>query len=72
MLGDASGVEGCFTYRQNKESTRVNWPAVAHAYRELLLGQGVSEETLSTVESIHSETSPGARVLRLSLKESAS
>jgi putative phage-type endonuclease len=72
MLGDASGVEGCFTYRQNKESTRVNWPAVAHGYRELLLGQGVSEETLSTVESIHSETSPGARVLRLSLKESAS
>jgi putative phage-type endonuclease len=72
LLGDAAGVEGCFTYRKNKDSLRINWPAVANSYRQLLVQQGASEETLETLQSIHSETSPGARVLRLSFKESAS
>ena len=72
LLGDASGVEGCFTYRKNKDSVRVNWPAVAGAYRLLLAEKGVPEEGLATVESIHSETTAGARVLRSVYKESAS
>ena len=72
MLGDASGVLGDgykFTWKRNADSTRVNWPAVAGGYRELLTGQGFSDETLATVVSIHSETAPGARVLRASFKE---
>jgi predicted phage-related endonuclease len=72
LLGDAAGVEGCFTYRKNKDSLRINWPAVANSYRQLLVQQGASEETLDTLQSIHSETSGGARVLRTVYKESAS
>ncbi len=72
MLGDASGVEGCFTYRKNKDSVRVNWPAVAGAYRLLLTEQGTSDDALETLASSHSEAAPGPRVLRLVLKESAS
>jgi hypothetical protein len=64
---DASGIEGLLTYRKSADSTRVNWPAVASAYRELLAGHPADE--LDTIVSIHSETAPGPRVLRL-LKES--
>lgn len=68
MVGDASGVEGLLTYRKSADSTRTNWPAVASAYRGLLS----SHETaaLDAIESIHSETSHGPRVLRLSKETS--
>lgn len=72
LLGDSSGIEGCFTYRRNRDSVRVNWPAVASAYRQLLSERGVPDDTLETLASIHSETVEGARVLRLVYKESAS
>jgi predicted phage-related endonuclease len=72
MLGDASGVEGCFTYRKNKDSVRINWPAVAGAFRQLLTEQGTSDDALEALVSVHSEAAPGPRVLRLVLKESAS
>lgn len=65
VIGEADGIAGLVTYRQNAASTRVNWPAVAHAYRTLLEKE-TPTATLDTIESIHSETSPGARVLRLS------
>jgi putative phage-type endonuclease len=69
MVGDASGVDGLFTYRQNAPSTRVNWPAVAGAFRELLAGHHADE--LDAIQSIHSETTPGPRVLRLSKGDKA-
>jgi putative phage-type endonuclease len=72
LIGDASGIEGCFTYRKNRDSERVNWPAVAAAYRTLLLERGAPEADLETLQSIHSEAVAGARVLRLAYKESAS
>jgi putative phage-type endonuclease len=72
MIGDASGVEGCFTYRKNKDSERVNWPAVAAEYRTELIGRGVSPTALESIQGAHSEAAPGARVLRLAYKESAS
>ena len=69
MLGDASGIEGLVTYRRNADSTRVNWPAVALAYRDLLL-EAYPPSDLAAIEAIHSTTSEGPRVLRLS-KEKA-
>lgn len=72
LIGDASGVEGCFTYRRNKDSERVNWPAVATEYRAELVGRGVTPTALETIQAAHSETVPGPRVLRTSFKESAS
>lgn len=65
VIGDADGIAGLVTYRQNAASTRINWLAVAHAYRTLLEKE-TPTATLDTITSIHSETSPGPRVLRLS------
>jgi hypothetical protein len=64
VIGEASGIDGLVTLRKNADSTRVNWPAVAGAFRELL-ADTTEAETLDTLQSIHSETTPGARVLRL-------
>jgi putative phage-type endonuclease len=68
-LGDASGVMGLLSLKKNRDSTRVNWPAVAAAYRSLLTE--VPAEELDAIESTHSETAEGARVLRLLSKEAA-
>ena len=54
-LGDAAGVEGLCTYRTNKDSTKVDWEAVA-------LAAGASPELVAQ----HTTTRAGARVLRLS------
>ena len=63
LLGSA-GVDGVLTYRKSADSTRVNWPAVALAYRALLTDRPEAE--LDALISIHSETKTGPRVLRLS------
>lgn len=68
VLADASGIEGLLSYRKSADSTRTNWPAVASGYRALLDGHDADE--LDAIVSIHSETSQGPRVLRLS-KEKA-
>ncbi len=68
ILGPASGIEGLLTYRKSADSVRVNWPAVAKAYRELL-DPYRDDEDLDAIESIHSETATGPRVLRLSKGE---
>lgn len=73
LIGDADGFEGDFgkaTWRKNADSVRVNWPAVAKAYRELAAPHH-PPEALDAIQSIHSETVGGARVLRLSVKEVA-
>jgi putative phage-type endonuclease len=78
VIGDAEGVEGAWgriTWKRNADSTRTNWPAVAKAYRALLednaaaIGHAALPTQLDAVESIHSETVPGPRVLRTSFKE---
>ena len=68
LLG-ASGIEGVLTYRKSADSTRVNWPAVALAYRQMLAAT-VAEAELDALVSIHSETRTGPRVLRLSKETS--
>lgn len=70
VIGDADGIDGLVTYRKSAGSQRVNWPAVAAAYRELLEGVMAPEqiEHLDTLVSVHSMTSEGPRVLRLSTK----
>jgi putative phage-type endonuclease len=68
IVGDASGIEGLLTLRKNRDSQRVNWPAVAQAYRHEIESAGVSdklEARLDAIVSLHSETVEGARVLRL-------
>jgi putative phage-type endonuclease len=67
VIGDASGIDGLVSLKRNADSTRTNWPAVAAAYRELLLEVMPEEERehLDTLQSIQTETSEGARVLRL-------
>lgn len=64
LLG-SSGVEGVLTYRKSADSTRVNWPAVALAYRALLAAS-VADAELDAVITVHSETKTGPRTLRLS------
>lgn len=84
LIGDADGYEGEWgkaTWKRNADSTRTNWPAVGKAYREVLddvaADPGVRAYLdrrgldLDAIESIHSETVAGPRVLRLALKETA-
>lgn len=61
LIGDADGIEGRVTWKRNADSTRTNWPAVAKAYRELL---DRPDDELDAIESIHSSTTEGPRVLR--------
>jgi putative phage-type endonuclease len=83
VIADAAGIEGLCTLRKSADSSRVNWPAVASAYRALLddlagvdcahLRQAQREraiDDLDAVQSIHSETKQGPRPLLLS-KEKA-
>jgi putative phage-type endonuclease len=65
ILGDASGVDGVLTFRKNADSTRVNWPALASAYRTML-EETTPGDILDTLQSIHTSTSEGPRVIRLS------
>lgn len=61
LIGDSDGIEGRVTWRKNADSTRTNWPAVAKAYRALLERP---DDELDAIESIHSSTTEGPRVLR--------
>lgn len=68
MLGDASGVKGDgweLTCRKNRDSTRINWPAVAQGWRSLITAP---EEEIEAVLQAHTETVTGPRVLRTSFK----
>jgi putative phage-type endonuclease len=82
LIGDADGFEGTWgkaTWKKNADSVRTNWPAVAKAYRAVLDDLAPDEAVsrylddraidLDAIESIHSETVAGPRVLRLALKE---
>ena len=69
VIGDADGIAGLVTYRKNADSRRVNWPAVASAYRSLLADR--PSDYLDAIESIHTATSEGPRVLRLSKGDAA-
>lgn len=64
VLESASGITGLLSFKKNTDSTRVNWPAVAAAYRTLLK-EVRPENELEVIQSAHTETVEGARVLRL-------
>lgn len=71
VIGDATGIDGLVSLKKNRDSQKTNWPAIASAYRKLLKGVRPDDE-LDTIESIHTDSSEGARVLRLlSGKENA-
>jgi putative phage-type endonuclease len=87
LIGDADGFEGEWgkaTWKRNADSSRTNWPAVAKAYRAAidhewdLIDSGDMVTTalpdrseLDAIESTHTETSEGPRVLRVVLKGDA-
>lgn len=64
VIGDASGITGLVSLKKNRDSERVNWPAVASAYRAIAEEVKPAEE-LDVLQSIHTDRSEGARVLRL-------
>jgi len=65
VIGPADGIDGLVTYRKNRDSVRTNWPTVAGAFKTLLIEKEVSAEVIESIESIHTGTVEGARVLRL-------
>lgn len=64
VIGDATGIEGLVSLKKNRDSERVNWPAVAAAYRTIAEEVKPAEE-LDVLQSIHTDRSEGARVLRI-------
>lgn len=64
VLGEASGIEGLVSFKKNADSTRINWPAIAAAYRTLLEEVKPAEE-IDAIEAIHTDPVEGPRVLRL-------
>jgi putative phage-type endonuclease len=62
MLGDASGVKGCFTYKKNKDSEEIDYKRAVEAAQAAGLDL---EPWLTDATSIK----PGPRVLRLTYKE---
>jgi putative phage-type endonuclease len=85
ILGTAAGIDGLLAAKSNRDSTRVNWPAVASAYREVIQHELDLIESsdmattalptepgwLDTIESIHTDTVQGKRPLRLLSKGNA-
>lgn len=78
VIGDATGIEGLVSLKKNRDSIKTNWPGIASAYRTLLDDlsgtvpdavrtalEGHAFEDLGTIESIHTDSAEGARVLRL-------
>jgi putative phage-type endonuclease len=78
VIGDADGIDGLVSLKKNRDSVKTNWPAIASAYRTLLddlsgaapdavraVLEGHAFEDLDTLQSIHTDSSEGARVLRL-------
>jgi predicted phage-related endonuclease len=61
MLGDASGVEGAFTYRKNRDSESVDYRAAVEA----AAGAGIDLAPYLTAATV---SKPGPRVLRLTWK----
>lgn len=70
VLGDASGINGLVSFKKNRDSERTNWPAVAAAFRTIAEEVRPADE-LDTLQSIHTDTVEGARVLRLLSKGSS-
>lgn len=80
LIGDADGIEGRVTWKKNRDSTRTDWPSVARAYRGVIehlqvqpdyrhgvnafLSDEAGTTRLDDIESIHTSTVEGARVLR--------
>lgn len=74
LLGNSAGVEDDaagyrISWRKNADSVRTNWEAVAKAYRTWAEGrlaeyEWVDTAALDAIESLHTETRDGPRVLR--------
>lgn len=64
VIGAAAGIDGLVALRKNRDSERVNWPAIATAYRTIAEEVRPPEE-LDTIQSMHTDTAQGARPLRL-------
>lgn len=75
LIGDHDGIEGTgwrATYRRNRDSERTDWKSVAAAYRKIIedamermTGERHPQVDLDALQSIHTNTVAGPRVLRL-------
>lgn len=84
LLGDATYVQGAgykATWTRNKDGSKTDWRSVAKAYRALLdADDGVhgagylpaEQDRFDAIESLHTATTEGPRVLRVTFKEEAS
>ncbi len=80
LIGDADGIEGRVLWKKNAATARTDWPSVAAAYRTVIehmqahegyrhgvntfLSAEAGTTRLDDIQSIHSRTVEGARVLR--------
>lgn len=61
--------QATISWRNNKPSTKTNWEAVAKVYRRVIEGrENLAGADLDAIESIHTDTIPGPRVFRVTLK----
>lgn len=76
VIGDATGILGLVSLKKNRDGERVNWPAVAGAYRAAIekaleiesdnvLRGHLEGIDLDALQSMHTDPVEGARVLRL-------
>jgi len=57
------------SWKNNKDSSKTDWASVAKAYRSIIEGASIDTiADLDTIESIHTNTIPGARVFRVTAK----
>jgi len=75
QMGEASRLlapAAVISWRNNKDSTKTDWQSVAKAYRAIIEAAQESPEVVShdldTLESLHTNTIPGARVFRVTAK----
>lgn len=74
FLGDASGVKGegySITWKRNADSTRVDAKGLAEAYHRIL-EQLDTPPDFAAIESVHTTTTEGPRVLRATFPKEAS
>lgn len=70
-IGEAKGIRGLCTWSQNKDSETLDLKTYANVLERHLIEYGMTGEAIRAIRSLHTTTKPGARTLRLTLKEAA-
>lgn len=71
-IGEGKGILGLCTWTQNKDSVKLDAEAYAQALEQrLMTDYGMTSGAIHALRAVHTITKPGARTLRLTLKEAA-